>query len=213
MFAWLFGAFLVSLYCSGRGCEVRGSGCSVLDCRRTSHGFCAIYSRRYAMNTHTGDTLYAESKVLSKRESKSLALRKRLQITRRSRRKRIRCRCRTRTWRRAPPPLRCGWDLPLARPGRLCGWRGKRLPPRSWPWRSWPALRRHTSTGKVSPLTAIGSPDLTVVAEAKPELIATQDKPAHRAMCWLMPLEATSRTTRGVCASPLPPSADVAFEV
>jgi hypothetical protein len=165
------------------------------------------------MNTHTGDTLYAESKVLSKRESKSLALRKRLQITRRSRRKRIRCRCRTRTWRRAPPPLRCGWDLPLARPGRLCGWRGKRLPPRSWPCRSWPALRRHTSTGKASPLTAIGSPDLTVVAEAKPELIATQDKPAHRAMCWLMPLEATSRTTRGVCASPLPPSADVAFEV
>jgi hypothetical protein len=150
-------------------------------------GFVQFTLARYAMNTHTGDTLYAESKVLSKRESKSLALGKRLQITRRSRRKRIRCRCRTRTWRRAAPPLRCGWDLPLARPGRLCGWRGKRLPPRSWPWRSWPALRRHTSTGKVSPLTAIGSPDLTVVAEAKPELIATQDKPAHRAMCWLMP--------------------------
>ena len=54
-------------------------------------------------------------------------------------------------------------------------------------WRSWPALRRHTSTGKASPLTAVGSPDLTVVADAKPELIATQDKPAHRAMCWLMP--------------------------
>jgi hypothetical protein len=69
-------------------------------------------------------------------------------------------------------------------------------------WRSWPALRRHTSTGKASPLTAVGSPDLTVVADAKPELIATQDKPAHRAMCWLMPLEATSRTTRGESVRP-----------